>query len=288
MELRSLKYFLAVAEEKNISRAAEALHVTQPTLSRQMTQLETELGARLFVRGRGFELTDAGLMLRRRAEEVLELTAKIEEDMASRREVVGVISIGCGGLASFRELADVLTGFRALYPRCSFRLYANSAEYVKERMEAGLLDFGLLLEPVDIGRFDYIRMRTKERWGLLINSSHPLASKDYIERSDVLNETLAVSARLPVQGELESWLGVPLSRLDVLASHNLIINSAMLVQAGAACALTLEGSADMYAHDVVFRPLFPELVMTSVFAWKRLRPDIGAAARFLEYFKSMH
>lgn len=289
MELRVLKYFLTVVEEKNISRAADVLHITQPTLSRQMAQLEAELGTTLFTRGRSLTLTDAGIMLRRRAEEVVALMDKIEDELTKGEGLAGEISIGCGGLASFRELAAVMVDFRKLYPKVSFRLYANSAEYVREELEAGVLDFGLLLEPVDVAKFDYIRMRTKERWGLLVCASHPLAKKDHIESHDLVGETIAVSKRTQVRSELESWLKFPFSRLDVLAAHNLITNSVMLVESGALCALTLEGAVDLYSSDkVVFKPLHPELPMTSVFAWKKLHTGLGAAGRFLEYFASRY
>lgn len=150
MELRLLQYYLAVVREGNISKAAETLHVTQPTLSRQMSQLEEELGTKLFIRGKKIALTDAGVMLQRRAEEVTTLVGKIENEFAGKKEIGGVISIGSGGLYSSRILPEIMAGFRGLHPNVSFHLYTNSADYVREQLEQGLLDFGLLLEPVDI------------------------------------------------------------------------------------------------------------------------------------------
>lgn len=289
MELRLLKYFLTVVEEENISRAAEVLHVTQPTLSRQLAQLEEELGTTLFVRGRHLTLTEAGILLRRRAEEVSILMDKIEDELTNRDEVGGIISVGCGGLASFKELAAVMVTFKKLYPKVSFRIYTNSAEYVKEDLEAGVLDFGLLLEPADIAKFDYIRMKTRERWGVLVCPTHPLAKKEYVVREDLINEKLILSNRLPIQSELGSWLKTPPSRINKFATHNLILNTAVFVETGDACALTLEGAVDMLSSDrFVFRPLYPELSMASVFAWKKLHTGLGAAGKFLEYFSSVH
>ena len=288
MELRMLKYFLTVVREKNISRAADALHITQPTLSRQMAQLEKELGTTLFTRGRTLSLTDAGIMLRRRAEEVVALMEKIEDELSDRDEVGGVISIGSGGLASFRDVAVAMTGFRKLYPKVSFHLYTNSAEYVKEQLEAGILDAGVFLEPTDMTGLDYVRMRNKERWGLLVAADHPLVKKAYIEREDLLGETLVVSGRSSVQGELEAWLKMPLSRLDIMATQNLIVNSALLVERGAASALTLEGAVDLFRSDkLVFRPLYPELLVGVVFAWKKVHSGLSAAEKFVEYFVGM-
>lgn len=288
MELRVLQYYLAVVREGNITKAAEALHVTQPTLSRQMAQLEDELGAQLFVRGRQIELTDAGSMLQRRAEEVVGLVGKIEDEFSQKRDLAGTISIGSGGLHSSRILPELMSGFRELHPNVGFHLYTNSADYVKEQLEQGILDFGLLMEPVDVDKFDYIRMRDRERWGLLLRRGHPLAQKDFITREDVWGETLVASDRLSVQKELLNWIGRPAAELDIMATFNLINNAVAIVDGGLASALTIEGAVSMLASDrLVFRPLSPELSMTSVFAWKRLLPDFGAASAFLAYAKSM-
>ena len=171
MEVRELKYFLTVIREENISRAAEVLNMTQPTLSRQMSQLEEELGSKLFLRGKRLVLTDAGVLLKRRAEEVVELMDKIECEFESDNEMGGIISLGSGGLIAMQELSLIMSDFRQRYPKLQFHIHTNSAEYLKERLEQGLLDFALLLEPVDVSKFDYIRMKSKERWGLLVNGN---------------------------------------------------------------------------------------------------------------------
>lgn len=289
MEFRVLQYFLTIVREENISRAAEVLHITQPTLSRQMSQLEEELGVQLFIRGRHLALTDAGVMLRRRAEEVTILMDKIESEFEEKSEVGGVISIGSGGLLAMQSLTPVMESFRQKYPKVQYQLYTNSAEYVKERLDQGLLDFGFLLEPIDVTKFDYIRMPEKERWGLLMQVDHPLAKKDYILREDLFSVPLITSDRLSIQKELENWLGDNFSKLDIFATYNIITNVAMLVNEGVASALTIEGAVNLFeSHRVVFKPLYPELAMTSVLAWKKFQPNFGAAGKFLDYFKSMH
>lgn len=288
MELRLLQYFLAVVQEENISKAAEILHITRPTLSRQMTQLEEQLGTKLFIRGRHLELTDAGIMLKRRAEEVIALMEKIEDDFAQPEEIGGTISIGTGGLYSTRILPEIMAGFRKMHPKVQFQIYTNSADHIKKRLEQGLLDFGLLLEPVDIAKFDYIRMKDKERWGLLLRKSHPLAKKEKIRKEDLIGETIATSDRASLRKELNLWLGDIQSELDIFATYNIITNVAMLADSGIASLLTIEGAVNMFATDrLVFRPLYPELSMTSVFVWKKYMPNVGAAYAFLEYFKSM-
>ena len=288
MELRILQYFLAVVREENISRAAEVLHVTQPTLSRQMTQLEEELGTQLFIRGKHLTLTDAGVMLRHRAEEVVSLMNKIEMEFDNQEEIGGVITIGSGGLNASHMLPAAMDGFRKRYPKVQFQLYTNSAEHIKEKLEQGVVDIGLLLEPIDVTKFDYIRMKNKEKWGLLLRTGHPLASKPYITKEDLKGEPLITANRKPVQKELENWFGDSLAKLDIFATYNIITNVAMLVDSGVASALTIEGAVNLFGSDrMVFRPLYPELSMTSVLAWKKYQPNFGAAAKFLEYLKSI-
>lgn len=288
MELRVLQYFLAVVREENISRAADILHITQPTLSRQIAQLEQELGAQLFIRGKHLSLTDAGVILRRRAEEVVTLMNKIESEFEEHGNLSGIISIGSGGLSASQILSSAMQTFREKYPKVQFQFYTNSADHVKERLEQGLLDFGLLLEPIDVTKFDYIRMAEKEKWGLLLRSDHPLAKKECITKDDLLSIPIITTDRLPLQKEMEQWLDTPLSSLDIFATYNIITNVAMLVDNGVASALTIEGAVNLFSSEkMVFKPLYPELSMTSVLAWKKFHPNFGAAGKFLNHLKSM-
>lgn len=186
------------------------------------------------------------------------------------------------------ELVPVMENFRMKYPKVQFQFYTNSADHIKERLDQGLLDFGLLLEPVDVSKFDYIRMKKKEKWGLLLRADHPLAEQEAVTKEDLYHIPLITSERSSIQKELESWLGSDLSKLDIFATYNIITNVAMLVSSGLASALTIEGAVNLFGNDhLVFRPLFPELSMTSVLAWKKFQPNFGAAGKFLEDFKSM-
>ncbi len=288
MELRELRYFLAVVREENITKAADVLHMTQPTLSRQMAKLEEELGVQLFIRGRRLTLTDAGVMLRRRAEEVVSLMDKIENEFESNEDLGGIISIGSGGLSAMETLLPLMQDFRDKYPKVQYQLYTNSAEFLKERLEQGLLDFVLMLEPIDITKFDYVRMEKKERWGLLVSKDHHLAKKGFVTKEDIVDEALIVSNRIPIQKELEHWLGKTFLELDIFATFNIITNVALFVEKGIASALTLEGSIHMFSGgDLVFLPLYPELSMTSILAWKKFQPNFGAASRFMDYVKTI-
>lgn len=289
MELRLLEYFLTVVREENISRAAEVLHVTQPTLSRQMKELETELHTTLFIRGKRLVFTDSGVMLRRRAEEVVSLVKKIDSEFREQEEISGVISVGSGGLKAAEVLPELIEHFRQRYPLVSFDLNTGTADHVKEKLEHGLLDFGILLEPVDIEKFDYIRLPTKEIWGILISANHPLAQEKSITRKQLRELPLIVTSRTALKSEFEEWLRCPVSELDIVATANLINNSAPLAERGIACVLTIEGATTMFdPARFAFRPLSPELSTTSVLAWKKLSPYSGAAGKFLSYIKSIH
>ncbi len=289
MELRLLEYFLAVVREENISRAAEVLHVTQPTLSRQMKELEDELNTTLFIRGKRLTLTDSGVMLRRRAEEVVTLMHKIDSEFREQEEISGIISVGSGGLMAAKVLPELIGHFRERYPLVSFEIITGNADNIKERLEHGLLDFGFLLEPVDVEKFDYLRMKVREKWGVLLPAGHPLSAAPSVTREQLKGLPLVVTSRTALRGEIEGWLGYPVSELDIVATHNLINNAAPLTERGIACVLTIEGAVDMFDPvRFAFRPLSPELSMTSVLAWKKLSPYSGAAGKFLEYIKSIH
>lgn len=288
MELRALQYFLTVVREENISKAAEVLHITQPTLSRQIGQLEEELGVKLFSRGKHLILTDAGIMLRHRAEEIVELMDKIESELEEQSDISGTVSIGSGGLNSLKIFPEIMEGFRKKYPKVQYSLHTNNADYIKERLDRGLLDFGLLLEPVDLGKYDYIRLNEKERWVVLMSSESKLTENDYITKDDLKDVPLIVADRLEMQKEIFNWLGNDISKFNIFATCNIITNFAALILQKKAYALTVEGAVNMFDPKLfTFKPLYPELYMTTVLAWKKFQPFSGAAGRFLEYFKSM-
>ena len=196
MELRVLRYFLAVAREENITKAAALLHLTQPTLSRQLMQLEEELGVQLFHRSRyHIVLTDEGMLLRRRAQELVDLADKTAREFAAREtELMGEIAIGAGESRSMTFLSQAIRTFRERYPKVTFRIFSAIADDVKERIEKGLLDMGLLTEPVDIGRYAFLRTPQKDRWGVLLPKEHPLAQKSAVTPNDLLGVPLFLAA----------------------------------------------------------------------------------------------
>lgn len=209
MEIRVLRYFLTVVREEGINRAAEALHITQPTLSRQLFQLEREVGVKLFNRGaKKITLTNEGILLRRRAEEILALVDRTEQELIEQDEQVeGRVVIGGGELAAMQELPKIISSFREKYPLVTFDIFTGNADVVKEQMEKGLIDIGVLLEPIDIEKFDFIRLKGKEQWGVLMRPDDPLAEKEVITAKDLENTSLIIPRRKNVQNELTNWLG---------------------------------------------------------------------------------
>lgn len=286
MEVRLLTYFLAVANEGTVTRAAESLHITQPTLSRQLAQLERELGVQLFERGsRHVALTEEGRLLRARAREIIELVEKTENEVARRsQELEGVVVVGTGETVTFNKVADLFEGFRRVHPGVTFDLYTATADLIKERMDAGLVDVGLLLEPVGKERYGYVRCGVEERWVVAMRPDDPLAALDSVGADDLVGLPLVLPRRADVRSELASWFGDSYDRMSVAFTNNLSANSLVLAQRGLGYPLVIEGLLPLWdASLIVYRPLRPALRTTSVLAWKRDGNPSRAAAAFIAY-----
>lgn len=289
MDIRVLRYFLTVVREESITRAAEVLHITQPTLSRQLAQMEENLGIVLFHRGtRKITLTNEGMLLRRRAEEILELVDKTEKELAFQEEMVeGCISIGCGEVASVRVLPELFRSFSQKYKRVTYDLFTATADQVKERMELGLVDIGLLLEPIDIDKYNYIRLGVREEWVVLMRPDDPLAGKEFITAKDLAGLPVIMTSRSQVQNEIKNWFGDYFKNLNILFKSNLPTNGAVMVQEGLGYSLVVKGVADSLwdKEKICSRPLYPELSATTVLAWKRQQPFSRATEKFIEHMK---
>ncbi len=288
MEIRVLRYFLTVVREESITKASEVLHITQPTLSRQLAQMEEEIGVKLFDRGaRKITLTNEGILLRRRAEEILQLVDKTERELIEQDEQIeGKITIGCGEISSVQLLPELFKKFREKYPHVTFDLYTATADLVKEQMDKGLIDIGLLLEPIDMEKYDFIRLDMKEKWVVLMRPDDSLADKEYISAKDISDLPLILPRRMGVQSELASWFGDYYERLNVVFTSNLGTNAAIMVNNGLAYALVIEGAVPFWDKSkIIRRPLYPELTATSVLAWKRSQPFSPAVTKFIEHMK---
>ena len=290
MEIRVLRYFLTVAMEESINRAAEVLHITQPTLSRQLLQLEEEVGVKLFHRGaRKITLTNEGILLRRRAEEILSLVDRTERELTEQDKLVeGRIVIGSGEMAAVQRLSEIISSFHKKYPMVTFDLYTANADLVKEQMEKGLADVGLLLEPIDIEKFDFIRLSQKERWVVLMRPDSPLAQKESVCAQDLAGVPLILPRRLNVQNEVSSWFGEMFQDVQILFTSNLSTNGAVMVQEGLGYSVTLEGAVPFWDKEkITYRPLEPELTASCVLAWKKQQPFCFAVTKFIDHIKCL-
>lgn len=288
MEIRVLHYFLTVVREESITKAADALHITQPTLSRQLSQMEDDIGVRLFHRGtRKITLTNEGMLLRRRAEEILQLVDNTEKELVEQEEQIeGKITIGCGELASVQFLSELIGDFSKKHPGVSYDIFTATADLVKEQMDAGLIDIGLLLEPVDIEKYEFIRLDTREKWVVLMRPDDELVKKESVSAKDLSELPMILPRRLNVQSELASWFGDYYADLHVLFTSNLSTNGAVMVRNGLGYSVVIEGSVPFWdSSKITYRPLSPELTATCVLAWKRQQPFSLAATKFIEHAK---
>lgn len=288
MELRVLKYFLAVAREESITKAAEFLHITQPTLSRQLMQLEEELNAQLFIRGKNrIVLTDEGMLLRRRAEEIVDLANKTEKEFLEQDNLVtGEIFIGGGETNAMHILARIIKEFKEEYPQIKYQFYSGNADDIKERLDKGLIDIGLLTEPVDIEKYEFVRLEQKEVWGILAPKDSKLAAKEYATPQDLLKLPLLSTRRTIVQNEIANWFGQDYEQLDIIATYNLIYNAAIMVEEGIGYAICLEKLVNINDETKIrFIPFYPPLLTGTVIVWKKHQIFSPATARFIEKIK---
>lgn len=292
MELRVLKYFLSVARTGSITAAAHSLHVTQPTLSRQLQDLEYELGKKLFVRGsHHVSLTRDGMLLRQRAEEIMEIVNQTEAEFyASSRAVAGDIYIGCGESQALSLLAQVINIFHSDHPQVRFHLHSGNAEDVTERLDRGILDFGILIQPMDISRYDSLPLPLKDTWGLILRKDHVLAKKKTIRPADLAEVPLILSRQTfrneKLTGIIADWFGERENSVKVAGTYNLIFNAALLIRVGMGCALGLAGLINATSQsDLCFRPLTPKLEVGLNIVWKKNRIFSDAAEKFLERMK---
>ena len=285
MEIRVLRYFLMTAREENITRAAGLLHITQPTLSRQLMQLEEELGTKLFERSsHSIRLTEDGMLLRRRAQELVQLADSVEKEFRhSKEEMSGTISIGSGETGSMQELAEIIRDFQEKYPLVQYDLYTATADEIKERLDKGLLDIGLLTEPVDIMKYSFIRMKRKEKWGILVRRDSKLAEKTSIGPSDLLDVPVFLAHRALVKNEIEGWFGDYYDQVQIAGTYNLINNAAVMVRnhIGVAFCFQLQSQFD----DLTYIPIEPQIETGAVIVWKKAQIVSRTTHQFISFLK---
>lgn len=289
MEIRVLRYFLTIAREGSITNAANFLHVTQPTLSRQIHDLEDELGQKLFTRGsHNMTLTTEGMILRKRAEEIISMVDKTEAEFTSMEEAIGGdIYIGGGETDAIKFLAKVAKELHDIYPNIHYHLYSGNAQDVTERLDKGLLDFGVLVQPADISKYDYLNIPAKDTWGVVMRKDSPLAEKETICKEDLIGIPLICSRQAISQerskNEFTQWFGEDFDKLDIVTTFNLVYNAAIMVDAGLGYAVTIDKIANTSENSsLCFKPLEPKLDSGLNIIWKKYQVFSSAAELFLE------
>ena len=288
MDIRLLEYFLAVAKYGNITRASEQLHVTQPTISRQLMELEEIVGSPLLIRGkRQVTLTEAGVLFQQRASEIVSLMDKTLRDITDQDDLLGgTVMVGCVESCVSRMLPKVLRGFSAHYPKVKYELYSADGDDIREKLDRGDLDFGILVEPVEAAKYDFFRLPYWEKWGVVMRKDDPLAQKEQIQKEDLLSIPLILPRREIVQDHIAGWFGMDRSQLNIFAGHNLLNNAALLAEAGLGYVVCVGGSFESRGgENLCFVPLAPERTTGHVLAWKKNRVFHSAANRFREYVR---
>lgn len=285
MDLRILNYYLVVAREENITKAAQLLHMTQPTLSRQLMQLEEELGVKLFQRGKhNIYLTQAGMLFRRRAQELVNLADKAKAELQqSDQELTGEIAIGCNESQSINELADKISAFRQIHPLIKFTLRSGNNDDIREWLDQGAIDFGILVETAEVSRYAYLRMKHRDQWGVLVHISEPLAQKQSIRVKDLLNVPLITIMDETIHNALSIWSGKYADQMRPIVHYNLLSNAVTLVARKEGVAICPKPNCQ-YAK-VTFIPFEPEFRLGAMLAWKNQQIFAKASEAFIQYLR---
>lgn len=287
MELIQMKYFLAVAREESISKAADFLYITQPSLTRQIQKMEKEVGQPLFTRGKKMRLTEAGQLLRRRAEEILSLYEKTERELiCPQASIGGDVYIGGGETRAMKYLLDAAQKMREQFPNIKLHIHSGDIADVCEHIDKGLLDFGLVIEPADLSRYESLRLPYCEVWGLLMEKTHPLAAKENISPQDLRGIPLIQSRHSLLRSNVTEWYRSVSEELNVVATYNLIYNAALMTQSGIGCVLSIDGLVNTTGESkLCFRPLTPPVTAHVDVIWKKYQLFSQAAQIFLQFLR---
>ena len=288
MEIRTWRYFLAVAREENMTRAAEILHVTQPTLSKALKSLEDELGKKLFVRHSfSIRLTEEGVLLRNRAEDLVSMADKIEQEFISLDDISGgELYLGLAESYQIRYLAQVIKDFKTRYPNLHYHITSGDTEQIADKLDKGLLDFLVLAELPDSRKYEYLAFPEKDMWGVVLPEGDPLAKKAEIRAEDLAGLPLFCSEQA-WNGDIKQWAGSVFSKMKLEGSFRLSYNGSIFAKEGLGVLLTLDNLIDTSKESgLVFRPLAPRLEMKMYLIWKKYQRFTPVAERFLKQIQT--
>ncbi len=284
MEIRVLEYFLAVAREQSFSKAANTLHLTQPTLSRQLKDLEEELGKQLFIRSsKKLSLTDDGMILRKRAEEIIELVRKTESEINNNDEQLsGDIYIGAGETDAVRILAKCFKTMISEHPDLHLHIESGDGIDVLYKLDKGLVDLALILGSIDTSKYDYINLPVYDTWGVLMRKDSALAEKEYITVDDLADEPLIISRQALNKKEINKWFDNKTDNLNIIATYNLAYNASLMAEENLGYVLTLDKLINTADSDLKFTPLYPQTTIDIKLVWKKYQINSKAVERFVK------
>lgn len=284
MEIRVLEYFLAVAREQSFSKAANALHLTQPTLSRQLKELEEELGKQLFIRSsKKLSLTDDGMILRKRAEEIIELVRKTESEINNNDEQLsGDIYIGAGETDAVRILAKCFKTMISEHPDLHLHIESGDGIDVLYKLDKGLVDLALILGSIDTSKYDYIDLPVYDTWGVLMRKDSALAAKEYITVDDLADEPLIISRQALHKKEINKWFDNRADNLNIIATYNLAYNASLMAEENLGYVLTLDKLINTADSNLKFTPLYPQTTIDIKLVWKKYQINSKAVERFVK------
>lgn len=289
MDRRVLEYFLAVVEEGSITKAAEVLHVTQPNVSRQIKELEEDLGKKLIIRGkRGISLTEEGVFFKKRAEEIVALMERTEVDLSLFDEnIQGDVYFGAPETNTIRNITYQIQELRKKHPGIIYHLYSGSTVEVMDQLDKGLLNFAILVDQVDPQEYNVIRLTKNDVWGVLMHKDSPLAELDYIEPKDIRDKPIIASQQMLDAKDISDWLGEEFRNLNIILTFNLITSPAMMIEEGMGYTFTFDKLVNTTGDsDLAFRPLKPKFETGLYLVWKKDQIFTKAAEAFLNQLKN--
>lgn len=289
MEIRVLRYFLAVAREGNMTRAADYLHVTQPTLSKQIKQLEEEVGKKLFIRSNySIKLTEEGMLLRKRAEDIIKMVDKTMDEFRCLDEINGGdIYIGGAESDAIKYFVWAAKNLHEKYPNIRFHLYSGNTENIGEKLDKGLLDFGIIVQDVDLSKYNYLKVPSTDKWGVLMRKESPLANKESITIDDLLKLPLIVS-RQGIKEDYPKWFGEKIDQLNIVATYDLVYNASIMVKKGFGYALSFDHLVDTSQEsELCFKPLSPTLETSMYVIWKKYQVFTPLAELLLKELQTL-
>ena len=291
MDITELRYFLAVVKEKSISKASKALFISQPSLSVSMQNLEKEIGKKLFERGRkNIELTAAGYLLKEKAEEIINIFEKAQAELKTSDEnIIGTITIGAGESHLMKIVAEAAKLVTKNHPNVKFKFLSGDSSIITEKLDNGLIDFGVLVLPTNLSKYESIKLKEHDIWGVIAKNTDALAKKEFITPNDIIEKPLILSNQTTEHNEISQWFEKDINSLNIVAIYDLIYNASILVKEGLGYLIGINNIVETSTNSgLTFIPLEPEIKTTLAIVWRKYQKLSKANQLFLETLKELN